>query len=96
MLNLIRIKWNYVVGQNIRNVPGCAGTRVEPRGQLPDSAVDPYFQVADPLVYYRGRNSTTCDNFNDAGITNIEIYNKKLGLQRKIWLWLLADTKEAS
>ena len=57
--------------------------------------MDPYFQVADPLVYNTGPFSKTCDNFNDVGITKIEIYKKKLGLQRKGWLWLLADTIES-
>ena len=56
--------------------------------------MDPYFQVADPLVYNTGTFSKTCDNFNDVGI-EIEIYKKKLGLQRKRWLWLLADTIES-
>ena len=45
--------------------------------------MDPYFQVADPLVYNTGPFSKTCDNFNHIGITKIEIYKKKLGLQRK-------------
>ena len=83
MLNLIRIKWNYVVGQNIYLVH-VASAALKISHVVLEPGLTTYFQVAYPLFYYRGRNSTTCDNFNDAGITNIEIFNKKLGLQRKI------------